>query len=284
MKRFFIIGNPRSGTTLLRLMLNKHNAICVPPEAGFLVWLYNEYKQFYFSEKKIYLFIESLKKTAKIENWNLDYSRLACFLITEKPNSYSELIDSIYSYYKNSSLYGDKNNFYLSHIHTIKKIYPDAKFIHIIRDGRSVAASYINLNDAKLTSKYAPKLPYEIEDIAAEWKKNIITIDTALSNLCDSNYITVRFEDLVLNSTFTLNKLCFFLEKEYDKNMLYYYKTTKDEGLEPDEYIQWKEKTKIPLQKEEAFKYKQLSKSDLILFEKLTKNILSKYNYISNFK
>ena len=41
---FFILGNPRSGTTLLRLMLNNHPSVAVPMECGFAVWLHDSYK------------------------------------------------------------------------------------------------------------------------------------------------------------------------------------------------------------------------------------------------
>ena len=40
---FFILGNPRSGTTLLRVILHSHENIIVPPECGFLTWLYKDY-------------------------------------------------------------------------------------------------------------------------------------------------------------------------------------------------------------------------------------------------
>ena len=58
MKRFFVIGSPRSGTTLLRLMLNKNVKLSVPPEAGFLVWLYDKYKNFAYSENDVLFTLE----------------------------------------------------------------------------------------------------------------------------------------------------------------------------------------------------------------------------------
>jgi hypothetical protein len=70
MQRFFIIGNPRSGTTLFRLMLNKHSKMIVPPEAGFLVWLYKDIKDENFN-KGYRKFIELLRDTSKIETWNI---------------------------------------------------------------------------------------------------------------------------------------------------------------------------------------------------------------------
>ncbi len=70
---FFIIGNPRSGTTLLRLMLNNHPLISVPPECGFAVWLYEKYKAENFLDKSIVRnFIADVVKSRKFETWGID--------------------------------------------------------------------------------------------------------------------------------------------------------------------------------------------------------------------
>lgn len=286
MKRFFIIGNPRSGTTLLRLMLNKHKNMSVPPEAGFLAWLYDEYKDFTFTEKLVEHFIYSLRNTIKIEHWNLDFDALQNFIITEKPNNFSKLLDCVYAYYskynlsKDVKVYGDKNNFYLNKIDLLSNLYPDAKFIHIIRDGRSVAVSYKDLMKKDMTSEYAPDLPNEIVTIAKEWTDNIKTIHTNFDKLSSSQHYTVRFEDLIAKPEESLTDICTFLNIDYDKEMLNYFNTTENEGLEPKDFLQWKRKNMMPLQEEEIFKYKKLSKDELDLFENSAKKTLIQYKYI----
>ena len=103
----------------------------------------------------------------------------------EKPNDFSSLMDSVYLHYskynlsKEVEIYGDKNNFYLNKIDLLANLYNDAKFIHIIRDGRSIAVSYKDLNKKKMNSKYAPDLPTEIAIIAKEWSENIQMIHTS---------------------------------------------------------------------------------------------------------
>ena len=286
MRRFFIIGNPRSGTTLLRLMLNKHRKMSVPPEAGFLVWLYDEYQDFTFTGRNVDYFIKTLRNTTKIEHWNLDFDALRSFIMSEKPDNFSILIDSVYEYYSKDNLlkkidfYGDKNNFYLHKIDLLAKLYNNAKFIHIIRDGRSVAVSYKDLNKKKITSKYAPDLPDKIETIAKEWTDNIQIINNSFEKLNPSLYYTVRFEDLILKTEESLQNICDFLDIEYDEEMLKYFETTENDGLEPGVFLQWKSKNKMPLQEEEVFKYKKLSQNELNLFENLTNDLLVKYEYI----
>lgn len=286
MKRFFIIGNPRSGTTLLRLMLNKHSKMSVPPEAGFLVWLYDGYKDFTFIEKNVDNFVEALSNTTKIEHWNLDFDLLRDFIMLEKPDNFSNLMDCVYVYYdkynlsKDIAIYGDKNNFYLNKIDLLTKLYNDAKFIHIIRDGRSVAVSYKDLKKKSMTSEYAPDLPDEIETIAEEWSQNIQRIHTSFDKLNSEQHHTIRFEDLISKPEKSLQNICKFLNIEYEDDMLNYFHTTEEDGLEPKDFLEWKSKNKMPLQEEEVFKYKKLSQNELNLFENLTNDLLVKFEYI----
>lgn len=287
MQRFFIIGNPRSGTTLFRLMLNKHSKICVPPEAGFLVWLYKEFKDETFNTNYDY-FIKRLMSTNKIETWKLDYKELQGYLNTKKPSTFQDTMDCVYSFYasnvlkKDVSLYGDKNNYYLNHIDSIALLYQNAKFVHIIRDGRSVAASYKGVMKQKIASKYAPKLPTEINDIALDWITNINNIEQSFGKLGNDKQITIRYEDLVLEPENTLIKVCAFLGFNFEEQMLNYYTTTIQDGLEPEEYLAWKQKNLQPLQKEEVNKYKQLTDKELNDFEEVAEVFLKKYNYINN--
>ncbi len=285
MKRFFIIGNPRSGTTLFRLMLNKHSNVCVPPEAGFLVWLYQSYlgieKPYNYKE-----IINFLKNTSKIENWNFDFIALEKYLVYESPDSYAMLMDKIYDFYiqktlkKDAKWYGDKNNYYLNHINLLHDIYPEAKFLHIIRDGRSVAASYKGVMEKNIVSKYAPKLPTNIEKIANEWINNIEKIENSFAHLFYDLTITLRFEDLVLDTQNVLINVCNFLSIQYEDEMVEYYKTKVVDGLEPKEYLAWKSKNLLPIQKNEVQKYKLLSSKDLSVFENAASYLLKKYRYM----
>jgi len=286
MKRFFVIGSPRSGTTLLRLMLNKNQRLSVPPEAGFLVWLYTKYKDFSYSENEVFLFVRDLLVTSKIEHWGISDKELANYIISAKPASYSELMDVVYLFYskvkliKNVEVFGDKNNFYLTHIELLHSLYNDAKFIHIIRDGRSVAVSYMDIMKKNINFKYAPKLPVDISDIANEWVSNINKVESSFNEINSNRYITVRFEDLILEPEKILKKICVFLDVKYDNEMLNYYQTTGDLGLEPSSFNKWKSKNLLPLQKDEVFKYKNLEEVSLQIFNDKAADILDKYGYM----
>src|SRR5205085_10632812 len=88
-------------------------------------------------------------------------------------------------------------------------------FIHIIRDGRDAALS--------LRRMYVSP-GWEIETQAADWKKCVHAARRAGAGHTD--YIEVRYEDLILNTRETLNRVCAFIELDYDGAMMRYYTRT----------------------------------------------------------
>lgn len=286
----FIIGNPRSGTTLLRLMLTAHSRMVIPPECGFAAWYYDKYKNWKDLVKQnetiINDFVSDLLKAHKFENWKIKKEDILSYLLNIKPTTYSDLVSGIYFFYgnrikKNLLKWGDKNNFYLNYILTIKKMFPKVKFIHLVRDGRTVACSYKNLGRKKMTSKYAPKLPSKISDIALEWQRNLTIITDSFASFNYEGVIELRFEDLILKPVEKLTELCTFINIDFEERMLNYYSLTENEGLEPKEFLSWKEKTRKPLIKEEADRFKhELTPGEITTFESFSRKFLENYHYL----
>lgn len=281
----FIIGNPRSGTTLLRLMLTNHRNIVIPPECGFAVWLYDKYKSVSFSGSILDRFVTDLSNARKIETWNLDYTKLSNYLNAAKLISYSEAVGKVYEFYghatgKTFSRWGDKNNFYLHHIDTIRDMYPSALFVHIVRDGRDVACSYLNLHRSNIKSKYAPQLPSTVNSIAMEWFANIREIRSSFDKAGWKNTCEIRYEDLVSQTESELKKLCAFLDEPYDTDMELYFIRNRLENQEPAEFLQWKAKTTERPATTEVGKFrKELKPGEIKEFESIAASMLKIYNY-----
>ncbi|GAA4290504.1 sulfotransferase family protein [Aestuariibaculum suncheonense] len=271
---FFILGNPRSGTTLLRLLLNAHSCIGVPPECGMIQWWHSTYKAWGADEHLLAQdFLGDILRSKKIEDWHINPADITNIL--EADYTYAEVFDAIYRQYTGKPIIGDKNNYYIHHLHTLKHIYPKAKYIHLVRDGRDVACSYLQLQHLNQELKYIPKVSNNIERIAGEWDANVSKIDNFLES---ENALVIRYEDVLSDTKKTLQLVCAFLGTAFEPDMLSYYTNNN----EPESTLHWKTKVLEPLDTRNFNKFKTvLSESELDLFHAVAGNTLKKYNYVT---
>lgn len=278
----FIIGNPRSGTSLLRIMLHNHSQIGIPPESHFFLWLEEKYQNWSLNQLESYL--TDLYNSTKFETWQINKTDLKSFILEYEPQSYAQLNSLVYYFYsreknKHIQYWGDKNKLWKEKLTTTLNYYPNARYIHLIRDGRDVACSFRELGAKKMESRYAPKLPTDISQIAEKWHTNISTIYNFQKRLNPQNTITIRYEDLLMNTESELKKICTFLKINFESNMLLFYLNKKEE-IEPTEFYQWKEKLTSPPDVNNIGKYKeQLTKEEIEIFDSIAKNELKTFNY-----
>ncbi|MEE8526521.1 MAG: sulfotransferase, partial [Thermoanaerobaculia bacterium] len=219
----FILGNPRSGTTLLRLMLTCHREIVAPPECGFAVWFYDKYRDWsrFRAAALTAAFIDDLLGAKKFDTWGVSKGQLTECFADRPPESYAEAASRVYECYgrcrgRDFSRWGDKNNFHVDHVDTLDALFPEAFFVHIVRDGRNVACSYKQLHAEAIASRYAPRLPWKIADVAGEWRANNDKIDAALKALGRGRSHRLRFEDLISDTEAVLRALCDALGETFD--------------------------------------------------------------------
>lgn len=274
---FFVFGNPRSGTSLFRLMLNSHPKIAVPPECGFAEWLYEKFGQGKFSKNTYRNFCAEVFETRKFKTWGLSHESLLSEIIKKKPKNYKELVREVYLEYarkagKNVDLFGDKNNYYIKKIGKIESIFPGSKKIFIVRDGRDVACSYLMLRDKKIDSVYKPSLTSDIREIATEWRESVEVMEYWFKK----GALSIRYEDLVVRPAYTLAKVCNYLSIEYSINMLGYY----NKNDEPDEFKAWKGKTFEPLDQSGLKKFKaELTNEQINIFQEVAGSSLVSLGY-----
>ena len=278
MVKVFILGNPRSGTSLFRLMLNQHSKIVAPPESGFMQWWLKKYKN-WKTEHNITLrlddFLNDLYSSSKFETWEINKNKLKNFIISMNPGSYGELIGCVYLFYSERpekvQVVADKNNYYVHHIDDLQIIWPDAKYIHIIRDGRDVACSYLDIQKLRTNSPYKPKLPFTINEIAKEWINNNQNIAKLAENSSE-NYMLVKYEDIITDTKVKLSRVSKFIGVEYEDSMLEYYKHSTAKKCEPKETLDWKRKT---LEKPDPSKINRYERD-------LSAEQIEQYNYIAS--
>lgn len=286
---FFILANPRSGSSLLRIICESHPSITVPPESCFMEWWYEKYKDWSINDSQSRLrvddYCKDLISSKKFETWNFNIDFYKDVIREHQPENYSELIALVYISFgiqnkKSLLAWGDKNNYYLNKTSLINKLYPNAKYIHLVRDGRDVAVSYLGLKNLKSESKYAPKLPNTITEIANEWNKNNKILLSFFNSISENRILRIRYEDLIQNIKKECLRITSFLTVPFDDNMLDYYKINNLKTLEPKEMLDWKKKTLEKPDKKNIKKYKnELSNSEIDLFSSIAKESLKAFDY-----
>ncbi|HKO60953.1 MAG TPA: sulfotransferase, partial [Pyrinomonadaceae bacterium] len=138
----FIVGVPRSGTTLLRLMCDAHPDLSVPPEMGFMPAVARLHSE---ARPARSAFLRAVTGLPSWQDANIDRAEFEAAVSAVEPFHVSEAIRTFYRTYARrfgKSRWGDKTPAYCLHMRDIERILPEARFIHIIRDGRDVGLRF----------------------------------------------------------------------------------------------------------------------------------------------
>jgi len=211
-----VVGCPRSGTTLLQLMLHAHPAIAIPPENRFLLELYDQREEFgdlrdVRNRRKVARFIVR-RRRSKLRDYGLDPDRTFRRIVRhgETIGSAAAVVFRDYARRFGKRRWGDKRPSYIQRLDVVLRMFPDAQIIHVIRDGRDCVSSL-------------KRMPWwEGGTVVAiwTWRAAIIKGRRAAGRLGDDAYIEVRYEDLVTAPEEQLRRLCAFLGEDFDEAML----------------------------------------------------------------
>jgi hypothetical protein len=207
----FIVGVGRSGTTLLRLMLDAHPKLAIPGETHFLHQLAK------LDGVTRAQFVEIVTTSETWENFALDAQDFEAALDRMEVFSLADAIRTFYRLYADrhgKPRWGDKTGFYLRSMTAIQRLLPEAHFIHVIRDGRDNALSRRGL-------WFGPGDDYAA--LAQLWVDGIEAARAQAGAL--AHYSEVRFETLVTDPKATLERICAGLDLSFDPAMLDYHKS-----------------------------------------------------------
>ena len=203
---------------MLRLMLNAHPTVAVPPESRFITELYRG------EEVQVASFLAELAAHKRFQAWDLPVEVLRDELAGKERVPYSEAIATAYQAYARlhgKTAWGDKTPRYVENIPLIARLFPDGRFIHLIRDGRNVALSYANV----------PFGPKNVAKAAELWADRVRAGCREGRALEKGRYIEIRYEDLVEDAEGEAKDLCDFLGLDFDPGMLDYTERARDAVL-----------------------------------------------------
>jgi len=203
---FFIVGVPRSGTTLLRQMLRGHPRFAVPTESHFVPAA--------LKARSGTAALELILGDFRFARWQVDAAdvRRRAAASDMSPVSVVRAAFETYADAQGRPRWGDKTPAYVLHMRLLAQSFPGARFVHIIRDGREVAASW----------REAWWGPDDVLMTAHQWRHMIRRAQSEARGLPSGSLLEVRYASLVAQPREELSRIIDFLGESMTDDLLDY--------------------------------------------------------------
>lgn len=197
----FVVGSMRSGSTMLRLILDSHPNIAIGPETGFM---------------------SALLSAKDIPNWQFGkgwYKRLNWTEeeLDERLHDFYSGIFGRYAAEQGKRRWGEKTPFHTAHMAAMAQVFPEAVFVGIVRHPGGVAASL------------QKRFHYTFADAVSYWRTTNLDLARAGTELHD-RFLLCRYEDLVSDSQHVLRELIEFLGEPWSANLLAHHAVQREKG------------------------------------------------------
>jgi len=213
----FVIGSGRAGTTLLRAMLDSHPELAVPPENYLITELEPRRDAFEGAGGlAVDAFLDELVSHQWFKRFELTRRDVRGELDAGDAAGFADGIRALYRAYaraRGKPRYGDKTPVYVSSVDAIAALFEESRFVHLIRDGRDVACSFLAQEDMR---------PNGVVEAALLWRERVEAGLEAGERLGPDRYVELRYEQLVADPEPVLRRLCEFIDVAYDPAMLAY--------------------------------------------------------------
>jgi hypothetical protein len=160
-------------------------------------------------------FVADLLGNVRFQDWGLSESTVRSALHGVEPIDWAEAIRRTFELYAEKDgkpRYGDKTPWFIMRITELSELFPESRFVHLIRDGRDVALSIREMSWG----------PSRMPALAEFWAKRIRIGRTEGARLGPERYLELRYEDLVEDPAGELRRVCAFLDLDFREEMLAY--------------------------------------------------------------
>ncbi|KST64262.1 sulfotransferase family protein [Mastigocoleus testarum] len=250
-ERIFLIGCPRSGTTLLQSFLAAHSQVASFPESKFFQRL------IYPGSMRTRLGIASKRAKSNLKQFLHDIDReemqnifpAYTLFIRQYTRSFVRLLDTL-TIQEGKNCWLEKTPAHIQRIEYIEKLVPDSKFIHIIRHGQDVVASLYDVSH-----KY-PEIwhgAWNMDKCVQRWI-NDLQISSQYSH--KRNHLLISYDSLIENPQTILEKICNFIDIPFEESMLENRTAAAKKIIRNSEH--WKESVGGVLQKKQSQKFNEL--------------------------
>ena len=250
--RLFLVGCPRSGTTLLQSLLASHPEIASFPESHLFqsLWIYRWSRLLGLASskgrKQLDWFLQEINQPQLLHN----LPKNARFM-----GQYGKVLQAALdraTQAQDKSIWLEKSPEHVRYIRYIEASIPNAKFIHLVRNGSDVVASLYDVTHKHRQADIWGE-PWELEKCIRHWVRSV---EFSALHLNKPNHILVRYEKLVESPEVVLRELCDFIETPFSPSMLQDYGKMAEKVVLKNEA--WKASVAAPINNANSTKFYQI--------------------------
>ncbi len=268
----FIVGCGRSGTTLMRALLDAHPELAVPFESYFPVWFARHRERYERPDGfATTTFVDDVLAHESFVRWGLDADTVRAEIIAATPATFPDAVRACFAAYARAhgkARYADKTPVFVLEIPLLAEMFPEAVFVHLVRDGRNVALSRGEVAWGN----------QRFDHQALLWREQVERGRADGRTLGAGRYREVHYEDLVAEPERVARELCEFVRLPFDPVMLEYHQQAAvvlGSQPFPDEH---RNLLRPPTQGIRDWT-EQLAPADVALFEALAGDTLTSFGY-----
>jgi hypothetical protein len=206
----FIVGSPRSGTTLVQSIISASPELAVAPENDFLMRFLDEFSRRDLRDRgTLDSFVTKLFALKATKYWKIERDTLLEHLQHTAPDSYPQLVRRTYEHFahgEGARRWGAKVPYFALHLAVLAQMFPDVRVVHVVRDGRDVLASM-----RERTRHGATHFPVDARFAALRWKQLVLAGSRGAQLLGPQQYLELRYEDLITDPDAVVARLERFL-------------------------------------------------------------------------
>lgn len=272
----FVVGCPRSGTTLLQRMLDNHPELTVANDTHFIT---RAVKRVLRKDPSPLLNVDMVQAVVDYRRfYRMGLEENEAIAAADGCETYAEYVGRLYALRgekKQKRFSGEKTPDYCRKMPVLNQLFPGARFIHIIRDGRNTALSTLDwATETKGPGKWELWRQDPLGTCALWWQWQAGLGQRDGRALGQGLFHQVRYEDLVARPEAELRTIAMFLKLPYSDMMANYHagKTRQDPGLSA-------KKAWLPPVRNLRDWREKMSKEDISVFERLAGPLLQQNNY-----
>ena len=188
-----VLGVRRSGTTLLRVMLDRNPELAVPDESYFIPQLARRHRGPVDPDA----FVDDLRRLPTLREWEVPATRCAARL---RPGmtageAIARRLRGRTRRERGKARWGDKTPIYMQYLPILERLFPDARYVHLVRDGRDAALSFLSVPEGIMTragpTRGTPR------GFACQWATEVRAARELGRRVGTARYLELRYEELV---------------------------------------------------------------------------------------